>query len=202
MPRLNNMFADHIAQERGAWEPQRANNAIIHLVLPSRLSGGNDAENLLILSLQSFDMPKEATNVSMLDYLNEQRKFAGRTTFDDVPVVFNDYVDQRTAETLRKWRQLVYDPYTGRVGLARDYKSHAIISQASPDGAAFVRETKLLGVWPSQFDPGSHDMSSDDVVKISVTFSFDKAYPTQTVASGQASYGSYTGPAGAGSILG
>lgn len=208
---FNSMFADHIAQQAGAFEPQRVNNALLYLNVPATITGQNmggaivsSVNNVLVLSLDSFPFPKQDNNVQSTKYLNETRKFAGAAGVSGIDVVYKDFCDMATASILWAWRQAVYDPYSGRIGLARNYKSTADVYLASPDGMSFVRSYYCVGVWPSALDHGAANMDADDIQKITVSFAVDKCYPIQveTSASASGGIGSYqyglVGPNGPG----
>lgn len=157
------------------YEPQRQNNALMYIV-----GVGGQQENVLTLSLSAFPLPKVTQNPIEIGYLNEKRKFAGNPTFDDLSVTFNDYIDVGTADALLLWRHQCYDPNRGTVGLASSYKKSGWVTLFSPDGdPGYNREYTLIGIWPSMFDPGEIDHQGEDVVRITCTFTIDKAYPSK-----------------------
>jgi len=160
--------ADHVGAAR--WEPQRVNNALLHI---SELDGDDD----LVLALSSFPIPKVTNGVIEVGYLNEKRKFAGLPTFDDMSVVYKDYVDKNTANILQKWRYQVYDPRTGKIGLKSVYARSGYVQLFAPDGSA-ERQYDIEGIWPSGFDPGDADLQGEDTMNITVTLTIDKAYPS------------------------
>lgn len=163
------MTADMIAQAQGSFEPQRSNNAVL------AIEGlGSGREDLLTLSLDTFPLPKQQNGNIELDYLNEKRKVAGKVTIDDMDIVYKDYVDKETAKILWEWRLQVYNPNTGQVGLAKDYKKTGLITMFAPDGS-LQREWKLYGMWPMNMDPGDIDMAGEENLKITMSISVDKA---------------------------
>jgi hypothetical protein len=174
---LETMNADHIAAENGGYEPQRANNGMLYFY------GVTGGERELPLAVQTFPLPKETTNVLEAGHLNETRKYAGKTTFEDLTVVFRDYVDEPVARALAAWRRLVYNPATGLMGLAREYKRRGSAMLFGPNGQ-YDREYKLIGCWPSAFDPGDMDHESDEQVLINITITIDKAIPGEGVVGG------------------
>lgn len=163
----------HLAQQQGAFEPQRQNNFSITI---SGLGEG-DAE-LISLAIASMDLPNESNEIIELPWGNEVVKVAGQARTDDVPLTVRDFVDRNVRDILVRWRRQVYDPRPdqgGRIGLARDYKKSATITLHGPDGTS-KRVCALVGVWPSALNPGSLDMSASDVVQIELTLSVDKSY--------------------------
>ena len=111
-----------------------------------------------------------------VNYLNEKRKFAGIASFDDLSVIFVDYVDKETAAILQRWFAQTYNADTGQVGMAKDYKKEGKVIQYSPDGQ-IEREYDIQGMWISAIDPGDADMASEDVLRVTCTFTIDKAIP-------------------------
>lgn len=157
--------ADHIAAQNGAFEPQRRNNFTLRIEV---------GENRIIQrSLDAFPLPKEANEVISVNYGNEARKVAGRVTFDDLELVLKDFVDTPTAEAMIAWRRLVYNPDTGAIGNAADYKKEGEVVMFAPDGSR-ERSWRLMGIWPSRLDPGSGDMNAAEANKITTTLTVDK----------------------------
>ena len=162
------LLANHVGSER--WEPQRVNNALLHF---SDLVGDDD----LVLALSSFPLPKVTNGIIEVGFVNERRKFAGLPTFDDLSVVYKDYVDKGTADILWKWRKLVYDPKTGKIGLKSVYAKDGFAELFAPNGE-FVRRYELIGCWPSGMDPGDADLAGEDTINITATITIDKAFPS------------------------
>lgn len=171
---LDLMTADHLGKQNGTYEPQRANNGrLIITGLPGEADG-----NVLVLSLSSFTLPKAASNILEVAYLNERRKFAGTTTYDDLSVVYKDHIDAGTARQLWLWRRLVSDPTTGEIGLAANYKKQGWIELYGPNGLnSNIRTIKLQGCWISAMDPGDIDYQNDETMNISCTITIDKFFP-------------------------
>lgn len=183
MPAPTNFLAGVLGSSASSantvFEPQRANNGML---LINGLAGilGADAPVALSLSLASFTLPKEQTNQLMIPYLNEQRKFAGRTMFEDISASFYDYLDRQTVSLIRRWRQRVYNPQTGKHGLKSQYACSGTITMFAPNGeeSGGIQnvEYTVEGIWPSSVDPGNIDFGSDDMIRIGMLLSIDKCY--------------------------
>lgn len=161
------LMADHVGKAN--WEPQRINNAVLHI---ADLDGDDD----LVLSLMSFPLPKRTNGIIEVGYVNERRKFAGLPTFDDLSVVYKDYTDRNLVNILWTWAMQVYDPRTGVIGLASGYKKNGWVELFAPNGE-HIRRYDIIGIWPSGFDPGDADLTGEDTINVTVTFTIDKAYP-------------------------
>lgn len=165
------MSADRYAQMNGAYEPQRTNNASLRIFLGDK----GISEDDVVLALRTFPLPKQSNGIIETDWMNEKRKFAGKVVIDDMELGFEDYCDKDTAKLLWAWRLKVYNPLTGHVGLAKDYKARGEITLMAPNGT-LQRLWKLQGCWPSNMDPGDIDMAGEEAVRINLSMVVDKAY--------------------------
>jgi hypothetical protein len=166
---LDTLNADHIGQVGGGFEPQRQNNILFYV---TGLAGNEN--DVITLSFTSGPLPKSTITPIEVRYLNQIRKFAGTPTFEDMPMVFNDYVDQGTAKVLADWFYLAHNPLTGKTALASQYKKNGRMVLYGPNGE-FDREWEIQGAWVSNYDPGDSDHEGEDRVRINCTLTIDKA---------------------------
>jgi len=177
---IDDLSASHIAAMAGAFEEQRGNNALLRIFsLPANGTVVSRGEWVTTLSLQSFPLPVITVEAIETFFLNEKRKIAGTVTFEDMEVIFKDFVDQQTAHILKLWHEQVYDPVNGRIGLARNYKKRGEIELFGPN-QSYQRFWLCVGMWPTTFNAGTIDMSSAEPVKISLTIAIDKCYAAPT----------------------
>jgi len=174
MPR-DNMSALHIAQENGAFEPQRVNNWTFQVALQDQTD-----TQIIELSLDTGFLPQEGNAPIMLSFLNEVVYVAGKVMWQEGTIVLKDFIDRPTAEAVRKWRAQVYDPETGRIGYAANYKKRANIILYTPDGLG-ERSWELIGCWPMAVSWGALDMNASSANMITMTIRFDKALPAASV---------------------
>lgn len=174
MPILD-LTAAHVAQMMGAFEPQRGNNGLLRINLLNQNVTGPKGESIVTLALNSFSLPAVVVEQMEIAYLNERRKMAGAVNFENIEVSFRDYVDVPVAQVLKTWHEQVYNPATGAIGLAANYKKPGLIELFAPDGS-MSRYYTLVGVWPVTFNPGQIDMGSSEPVMISMSLSIDKAF--------------------------
>ena len=104
--------ADHIASEKGNFEPQRSNNFTFEVAL------GQADRDLIELGLQSIPLPNESNDEIEIQFQNEKRYVAGQYTVDSTTLIVRDFVDSDTRGAIMRWRKLVYDALTGNVGFA------------------------------------------------------------------------------------
>lgn len=178
-----NLSAGHIAAGsgqsntvlQGNYEPQRQNNWYFEVDPPSQ--GDNDTKRVIELALDTGFLPVEQSDEIEVHFVNERVYIAGKPMYDAGSLVLKDYVDQAVMKAIADWRKTVYDPDTGKVGLAKDYKVGATIVLFAPDGT-YARKWELSGCWPQQVTyGGTLDMSSSEINKIEITLRFDRARP-------------------------
>lgn len=175
---IQRLAADHLAARPGGYEPQRRNHYQLTLGL-DQIGLGADADELVTLSVVRAFLPNEGNEEIAIPWKNETQYVAGRRTLESGTVAVRDFVDKRTAEYIYKWRQKVYDPMTGAVGYAVDYKVNADLIITGPDGKKKKefgdRVYKLIGCWPQAVNPGELNDESNEIVVLELTLRFDKA---------------------------
>jgi len=161
--------ARHIAAQDGDFTPQHQNQWAIEI---AGLEG--DDKDLIVLSVMSATLPVESNEEVMLAYGNEKRYVAGAVEYETIPLVVRDWVDRDTRRALIRWRREVYDPETGNVGLAKNYKKNAELILYSSEGS-ITRKVRLVGLWPQALNAGDLSMESSDPVQMEMTLRFDRA---------------------------
>ena len=161
------------------WQPKQQH--LWDIIIPD-VPGLDGHTDTLQLSLKSAGLPSESTGVITVPMDSTEAKFAGKTTFENIELTFNDFIDRDTASLLRDWRSRVFDPVTGGAGLVsnlgsiKGYKLNGYAKVYSDQSEAFVAEYTLKGIWPSTGKWGSLDRSSAELVQISVTLVIDRGY--------------------------
>ena len=148
-----------------AYEVQRTNNFEVVLQgFPKQFT----------LAVESSPSPVISNDPIELAYGNSKVKVAGQASFDDFDIQIKDFIDADLEMLLYQWRGQVYDPWTDRIGWAKDYKRNGFLHQYAPDGTC-QRSWKLWGVWPTNFNGGDFQYDGGDKKLISMTLSVDKA---------------------------
>lgn len=173
MATLGDLSAQHIAQAGTVnYEPQRINNFIFECVPPGQDAA---AKEIIQLSVRRAPMVNENNEPIEVHYLNEKVFVAGKVTFETGELELSDFIDRPTADVIMRWRRKVYDPETGKIGLAAEYKVNASVLLYGPNGE-FERQWDLIGCWPQAVNYSQGlDYSSGEVNLITVTMQFDKA---------------------------
>jgi len=164
---MASLAATHLAPAGGGYEPQRRYNWFLYL------NGVSGAEQIR-LSCQKAFLPDEQNDEITLSFGNEKVYVAGQATYAAGSIIVYDMVDKDVYGLLRAWRKSVYDPATGNVGLAANYKKTARIVLTAPD-TSVNRQYQLTGVWPMKISPGDLDYTANAIVQIQMTLRFDKS---------------------------
>lgn len=183
--------ATNLAQQAGFFEPQRQHNWNIEI---TGLGTGADAD-IISLSLRAGFVPQVSNEEVTIPYGNEYVYVAGKAVFAAGAIQVMDWIDRRTAAILYNWRLQVYNPVTGRIGLASQYKKHCFITLFGPNqdeiggvvaDPKFEREWEIIGAWPQTVNFASNglDMGSSGQVMIEMALRYDKAFATQIESAG------------------
>ena len=151
------------------YEVQRTNN--FRFIAPTAI----DPDGLIELACESTGLPTISNDPIELSHGNSKVKVAGQATVDDVSVVVKDFITPDIEKLLWQWRLKVYNPETGKVGWAQNYKHDAKIIQYGPNGEV-KRTWQLKGCWPTSLDLGELNYEGGDKKSITMNLSVDNAY--------------------------
>jgi hypothetical protein len=171
------------------YEVQRTNNFRFIISLSEFTNNsGVDSGDIIELACDTAGLPTVSNDPIELDYGNSNVKVAGKATVEDITVAVKDFIEPDVEKILWQWRLKVYNPETGKVGWAKNYKKQAKIVQYGPNGEV-KRSWVVDGVWPTSLDLGDLDYSSGDKKQISMNLSVDNAYIERESAANTHIYG-------------
>jgi len=124
--------------------------------------------------VNAVDRPKMKVNSVPIKYLNYEQKVAGHVTFDDLQLEFIDLQGPSSVQLILEWYRLCAENLTGRMGYASGYKKDLRLVALDPTLVG-VQQFTIFGAFISNIDFGKNEYTSDEVQKISVTLSYDKA---------------------------
>jgi phage tail-like protein len=153
-----------------SWEVQRTNH---FEVLITELT---TASEKIRLAVESVRIPSISLQTTELRHGNETVKVATSPSFDGGDVVMKDAVGEDLELAFYNWFTQVYDPETGLMGNASDYKKVMRLVQYSPNGQT-SRTWKCVGCFPTSFVPGDLSYANPDKKLISSTISVDRCFP-------------------------
>lgn len=166
--------------EQSIREPKRQNRYILKF---DSVPGGG--EESLALDILSASRPTLNFSSTTIQRMNEEFKFAGRPTWTEISCVFYDFDkgQDSSAQILWKWARSVYDPVTGAMGFATQYKTNATLVILSPDGS--IAETwDLFGAYPDAVTFGEVTYGGNDALQVTMTLNYDYAIMQEVSHSG------------------
>lgn len=165
MPNVN---AKHLAPGPGGkYEPQRTHNWELELQIPGA--------EIVKLAIASMTGVTESNEPIELHYGNEVQFVAGKARFEAGQLSVRDMVDVDVNQQINAWRRKVYDPQSGQIHYASEYKTEGDLLLLDPEGATRA-VWHIVGLWPSSVNYGGLDYESNDVVRIEVVMPFDRAW--------------------------
>ena len=164
------------------YEPQRQNHFELYIMLPIALTNGDPAKadqlaKYITLAVESFSLPQIQVSNQDISYGNTKIHLAGGVTFSGAnSLTVIDYIGADIEGIMYSWQNLVYNPETGQMGWAYNYKTTATLVEYAGDGSC-IASWILQGVWPGDINYGS-TMSKGDasIKKITATIFYDVAY--------------------------
>ena len=119
-----------------AFEPKVQNRFIMYLDgIPSFL-------------IRKTDRPKITADAKVLDHINIQRKYRGKSKWSDISIELYDPIVPSGAQAVMEWIRLHHESVTGRDGYADFYKKDVTINVLGPVGDK-VEEWTLKGAFIS-----------------------------------------------------
>ena len=153
--------------------PLTTNNFEIRIY---NMDGSSPTENADMLTLSTNDIGEitEEQDVITVHYGNGIMKFPSKTSFSDVDWTLNCYCSPNVLESLRQWRQDVYNSETESVGVPSEYMR--VVYFIRYDGRGVARDViKCPGVWIKGISNGAYNQEGGALVQIKTTLVISKA---------------------------
>lgn len=155
---------------------------------------------ILNSSVQSLNSPSKSIQQITVDFFNSQIKYAGKPTYNNANITLNTFIGLGSKNVLAAWADICLSERTLAGGWARTepnykpplrgtmssndylnllfphigYKVDGVLLECARDGS-IVNSWKYIGMWVSQFTPGSYSMSgSNSSSQISATITVDR----------------------------
>jgi len=124
--------------------------------------------------IKKTDRPKISGEAKVLDHINIQRKYRGKSKWSDISIELYDPIVPSGAQAVMEWIRLHHESVTGRDGYADFYKKDVTINVLGPVGDK-VEEWTLKGAFISgETNFGSLDWSNEgDFIPITLQLSMD-----------------------------
>ena len=182
MANISKFAGSALAHQGGGYQPQRKDNFAV-------LITGIQNVDVVTLSVSTFTIPELAIQQGKVKHFNETTFYAGsRTPTTGGSMTIIDYIDKDLLAILTQWKKQVYNPNTGAIGWAANYKKRGEVillppgTNAAAPGAVTAQGNRkwiLEGVWPMslKYDELSMDDDGTTPAKITLTLSIDKCIP-------------------------
>lgn len=155
-------------------DPKRQNNFIVRM---------NGEERVEQFYAKTVEKPSFTINTAEANYLNHTFKYPGRVTWNPLSITFHDSVDEDSAsyKIVKLLELMGYNPPADQDDLGTISKSSSVVSLGNVEivhlnSRGEEKETwTLMNAFVSDVNFGSLDYSSDELVEITVQFTFDFA---------------------------
>lgn len=140
------------------------------------MDGSAPTENsdLLTLSTDEVGEIQEEQDSIVVHYGNGLIKFPGKVTYSDVEWTLNCYCEPNVLESLRAWRQQIYNSNNEKMGVPSEYMKQVFFIKY--DGQGNVKDViRCPGTWIGALSNGPMNQTGGDIVKVKVPFVISKA---------------------------
>ena len=162
--------ADHVAQARGKYNPQKKNMGMLEWHIDGLVPGGQE---ILMLSLQGCVVPGYVVARGEIQYLNGTVFYPTKPEpLEEVTAQYRDYHDSGTRETLERLFRKVYDPRVGTMGLPADIKSQGTLVLLREDDSN-GRPYLIDGMFPMNEPPKEVDYGDGEQAIMEMRISSD-----------------------------
>jgi len=193
---VGNAKTGNAASGLGRYDAKRKNNWVMEFTG----LGSNTLKNSLLVQLQKSARPTLNITEKEIRFANERWYVGATPSFETLEVTFYDalpssgvdyqynragvtspHPDGNTSmvsagQIMWDWYLLMYDPTSGRIGLASDYKITAFVTLYNAWNTP-VEKWMYIGVFPTKITYGDLDYTSDgDIMTVTASFRYDKVY--------------------------
>lgn len=145
---------------------RKTNNFIVHI------EDITDDGNSLDLVIQQAFLPQVSLQSLEFRHGNDAKKLAGVATFQGGNITILDTLSRDEYDVLIDWFYDTYNPETGAIGLASDYKKSGFITEFASDGR-YQRRWNVEGMFISDLQLGNLDASGTDMKQVQLTIQID-----------------------------
>jgi hypothetical protein len=119
----------------------------------------------------SVTIPTPTSNVIVVDHINIQQKFKGKSSFGSFSMSIYNAIAPSSMQAIYEWYRLSHESY-GRDGYKDLYAKSLTVSVLSPV-LETVSQFNIVGAWISSISGLDFDKSADGLVNITITCECD-----------------------------
>lgn len=137
-------------------------------------SSPTEFSDLLTLSTNEVGEISEEQDTITVHYGNGLIKFPSKVSYSDVTWTLNCYCEPNVLESLREWRNQIYNSQTERMGLPSEYMRQVYFLRY--DGQGNIRDAiRCPGTWIGALNNGGGSQEGGALLQVSVPFVISKA---------------------------
>lgn len=137
-------------------------------------SSPTEFSDLLTLSTDSIGAIQEEQDTITVHYGNGLIKFPSKVNFSNVTWTLNCYCEPNVLESLRAWRNQIYNSQTEKMGLPSEYMRQVYFLRF--DGQGNIRDAiRCPGTWIGALNNGEGNQQGGSLLQVSVPFVISKA---------------------------
>jgi len=128
--------------------------------------------------IRATDLPNVENNPVVVDTINSEYKIKGKSRWQDISITVYDPIptkDVSGAWTAHDWLLYHHVSAEDKDALMEEYKNEIRLKYVQPDGSTTAGMWVLHGAFFASVNWGNVDVSSDDLVLIEATLSYDWA---------------------------
>jgi hypothetical protein len=148
-----------------------ARPSLFQVQITNPIDGAADAK--IPFMVRAAGIPASNVGSYTLPYFGRQVKYAGDRTFEDWTVTVINDEDFAVRNAMEAWMNAINSHDGNTRALPQDYKSNALVTQFSKDGAP-LRTYIFEGIYPVTLDGITLDWSTQDTIEeFGITFQYD-----------------------------
>lgn len=124
--------------------------------------------------LKTAQRPQQTFEETVIDYVNTKRYVSGKGAWNPITITMHDPIAPSAAQKVMNWVRLNFEPLTGRMGYAVQYKKDFSLKVLDPAGVV-VELWDLIGAWVQDSNFGDLDYATSDNLEITAVIRFDNA---------------------------
>ncbi len=123
---------------------------------------------------RSAARPQVTFGETEVPYMNVTRYYAGRPTWNTLPITLIDYIAPSATQKVYEKMRLIYDPVTGTMGYPEFYQEDMTLKMVSPVGEV-VEKWILKDSWLQDINGNELDYSAEDPADIALVVRYNWA---------------------------
>ena len=137
-------------------------------------SSPTEFSDLLTLSTDSIGAIQEEQDSITVHYGNGLIKFPSKVSFANVTWTLNCFCEPNVLDSLRQWRNQIYNAQTEKMGLPSEYMRQVYFLRY--DGQGNIRDAiRCPGTWIGALNNGEGNQAGGSLLQVSVPFVISKA---------------------------